>query len=105
MNKIVLAYITNPTREKAIELANHLIKKELIGCGNIFPIESIYVWDNKQCLEKEYILIAKTTPQQFDLLKKEIETIHPYKIPCILKIEAEANKAYFDWLSSGIKKT
>ena len=40
--KFVFIYITNPSEEKAKEIAKHLIEKKLIACGNIFPSTSLY---------------------------------------------------------------
>lgn len=100
----IFIYITNPTEKKAEKIANFLLKKKLIACANIFPIKSLYWWNRKIAQEKEVVLIVKTTKNNFGKVKKEVEKIHPYKIPCIVKIPVSSNKKYFDWLKDEIKK-
>jgi periplasmic divalent cation tolerance protein len=100
----VLIYITNPTKQEAKRIANYLLKKRLIACGNIFPIESLYWWKNKIVNGKEFVLVAKTIKTNFEKVKTEIEKIHSYTIPCIIKIPVSSNKEYFDWLKGEIKK-
>ena len=103
MKKFTLLYITNPDRKTARKIALHLLKKRLIGCANIFPIESVYRWKGKIANEKEWAIIAKTAEKNFFESKKEIEQIHPYSVPCVIKIPASVNKKYFGWLAGEIK--
>jgi uncharacterized protein involved in tolerance to divalent cations len=41
---------------------------------------------------------VKTKKENWQKVKKEVEKIHPYDVPCIMKIEVEANNEYFDWI-------
>jgi len=102
MENIILVYITNPTRAEAKRIAKFLLQKKLIACANIFPIESLYQWENKIVQEKEFVLLAKTTEGQFKNVKKEVEKIHSYSVPCVIEIPARANKKYFDWLITSL---
>ena len=100
-----LIYITNPTKREAKKIAKYLIEKKLIACANIFgPVNSIYHWKGKIVDEKEFVLIAKTTDTKFAKIKKEVEKIHPYTIPCIIKIPAASNEKYFTLLKSELKR-
>jgi len=99
----VFVYITNPTKKEAKKIAKHLLKKKLIACGNIFPINSLYWWQGKIVDDNEFVLIAKTTKTNFKKVKNEVEKIHSYKIPCIIKIPVSSNKKYFNWLKKEIK--
>ena len=96
--KFVLIYITNPTKKEAKRIANHLLEKKLIACANIFSIDSLYWWESKIADEKEFVLIAKTKKENFEKIKKEVENIHSYAIPCIIKIPVSSNKKYYNWL-------
>jgi len=101
--KFVFVYITNPTKEEARKIAKHLLSKKLIACANIYSgINSIYPWKGKIADETEHILIAKTTEANFEKVKNEVEKIHSYTIPCIVKIPVSSNKKYFEWLKSEI---
>jgi len=102
MNQFIFVYITNPTEKEAIRIAQSLLKKRLISCANIFPIKSLYWWQNKINKENEYVLIGKTIKSRFEKIKKEVEKIHSYTIPCIIKISVNSNKKYFEWLKNEI---
>lgn len=94
----IFVYITNPNKAEANRIALYLLKKRLIACANIFPIESQYWWKGKIEKAKECVLIAKTIKENFEKVKKEVKRMHKYTIPCITKIEVEANKEYENWL-------
>ena len=49
------------------------------------------------------IVIAKTIDKNYNKIKKEVKKVHSYEIPCILKIKAEANKTYNNWIKKEIK--
>ena len=99
----IFIYITNPTKAEARRVAKHLLKKKLIACANIFPVESFYWWKGKITNENEYVLIAKTTKNKFEKVKREVEKIHSYTIPCIIKIPVSSNEKYFKWLKAQLK--
>ncbi|MFH1221918.1 MAG: divalent-cation tolerance protein CutA [Candidatus Micrarchaeota archaeon] len=101
--KIILAYITNPSKAAAEKLAAQLLKKKLIACANIFPISSIYRWKGKITTQREFVLLGKTTTAKFAALSKEVEKLHPYEVPCILKISADANESYGKWVTKETK--
>jgi periplasmic divalent cation tolerance protein len=100
---MILVYITNPTKRVAEKIAKILLEKKLIACANIFEIESFYWWQKKIERAKEFVLVGKTIEKNYKKIKKDVEKIHPYKIPCILKIKAEANEKYLNWLKSETK--
>lgn len=101
-NNIILIYVTNPSKEKASEVGKHLLEKKLIGCANIFPIDSMYWWEGKITDDSEYVLIAKTLESNYEKVQKEVENIHPYSVPCIVKLPAAANEKYFNWLKEQV---
>ena len=101
---LVLTYITNPTEEAAKKLAKHLLEKKLIACANIFPIHSMYWWKEEIADEQEFVVLAKTTDEMYDPVKAEVEKIHSYEVPCVIKINADANNSYLNWLEGEVKK-
>ena len=102
MNSIFI-YITNPNLKEAKKVAKHLLENKLIACANIFPSKSIYRWEGKIVQEKEYILLVKTTEEKYEKVKSEVEKVHSYEIPCIIKIPAEANKKYLSWIKNEVE--
>ena len=99
----IFIYITNPTKKEARKIAKHLLEKKLIACANIFPISSLYWWKGRITDEKEFVLIAKTKKTNFEKVKNEVERIHSYTIPCIVKIPVSSNKKYYKWLNEVTK--
>ncbi|MGC8812539.1 MAG: divalent-cation tolerance protein CutA [Candidatus Aenigmatarchaeota archaeon] len=100
---LIFVYITNPNKKHAEKLALHLLKKRLVVCTNIFPIQSFYWWDEKIEKSKEYVLIAKTIKENFKKIKEEVKKIHEYSLPIIAKIEVKTNKEYEDWLRKEVR--
>ena len=98
----IIVYITHGTELTAKKIANYLLDKKLVACANIFPISSAYWWKEKIQSEKEWVSIVKTVPELWERLQEEVEAVHPYDVPCIMKIEAEANKAYVNWIRNEV---
>jgi len=99
---MILVYVTHSSKKAAEKICKHLIKKKLIGCANIFPIKSLYPWKGKTASEKEYVSILKTTTKKYSSMEKEIIKIHPYKVPCIIKIKIGVNKTYKKWIKNNL---
>ena len=93
-----LIYITHPSEAEAKRGSQHLLEKKLIACTNVFPITSAYWWQGAIQNEQEWVSIIKTTLEDYEGVKEEIERVHIYEVPCILKIEVEANEEYEQWI-------
>ena len=98
---MALIYITCKDKEEAKKISKHLLEKRLIACANIFPIESMYWWKGKIEEVNEHVIIAKGL--DFEKIKQEVRKIHSYDVPAILKIDAEANEEYMDWVKKEVK--
>ena len=97
---LILVYITARNEKEAEKISLHLLNKKLVACTNIFPISSLYHWNGKLQKEKEFVVIAKTINRNYKLIIKEIEKVHSYDCPCIIKIPIRANEKYKQWLLS-----
>jgi periplasmic divalent cation tolerance protein len=96
--KTITIYTTHPNLKMAKKIAFHLLKKRLIACANFFPIKSSYWWQKKIVNNQEIGAIFKTKKENWQKIKIEIKKLHPYKIPCIEKIEVEFNEEYKQWV-------
>ena len=94
----IAVYITNESQEAAQTLADQLLELRLIACANIFPIRASYHWLGSIANENEFVALVKTTPNNWAKIKTKVTEIHPYDVPCIMKINVEANDAYEDWI-------
>jgi len=100
---MILIYIPNPNLKTAQKIARHLLNKKLIACANIFPINSIYRWQKKIVDDKEVVLLSKTLAKNWPKIKKEVLKIHPYELPCLLKLKIETNESFAKWLWREVK--
>lgn len=101
--KFILIYITHKNMREARRVGEALLKNRLIACVNYFPIESTYWWKGKIENDKEIVSLMKTRTSHWAKVKKAVEAIHPYEVPCIMKLTLEANKSYTDWIHSETK--
>ena len=98
-----IIYTTHETQANAQNMADALLQKRLIACANIFPITSAYWWQNIVEKDGEFVAIFKTTNEKWPAASAEIERLHPYDVPCIMRLEVEANAAYEAWIAAEVK--
>lgn len=100
---MILIYITCKDKEEAESISRYLLAKRLIACANLHPINSLYWWKNKIVNEDEIAILAKTVKENYEKIKKEVQRMHSYDVPCILKISAKVNPLYDDWVKKEVK--
>jgi len=100
---MTLVYITCKDEEEAVKISKHLLEKRLIACSNMHPIRSMYWWNSKIQDEQEVVIIAKTLDKNYEKIKSEVSKLHSYDVPCILKIDAQANQSYDNWVNKEVK--
>ena len=100
---MILIYITCKDEKEAVKISKQLLDKKLIACSNMHPIRSMYHWNGKLQDDKEFVIIAKTKEKNYKEIKEEVQKLHSYDVPCILKINAEANKSYDNWVNEEVK--
>ena len=96
-------YVTCSDMKEANNISKTLLSKKLIACANFFPVESMYQWKGKIKKGKEAVLILKTMKNKVAMVRKEIEKMHSYEIPCITEITVKPNEGYGKWLEGQMK--
>ena len=97
---MIMIYCPFPSKEEAKKLARLLLNKKLIICANIFPVESVYIWEGKVNENPEHVMLAKTNNSKaIEFIKKE----HSYDTPAIISWEAKANSKYIEWMEKELK--
>ncbi|MEI8026444.1 MAG: divalent-cation tolerance protein CutA [Pseudomonadota bacterium] len=101
-SNIILLYVPCPTDEVARLLAVKTVELDLAFCAQVFPkMHSYYKWEGKLNTDEEVLLILKTQTHLETKLREQILDLHPYQVPCILKIIADSlNPAYTEWVIS-----
>lgn len=91
---IIMVYVTHKDMNNAQKVTDHLFNERLIACASYHTVQSQYV--RKWWIEKsdEVVSVYKTKVQNWEKVKEAVKRIHPYTIPCILKVPVEANHAY-----------
>lgn len=100
---VIIIYITHPDLKTAKKIVASLMQSRLVACGNFFPIQSSYWWKGKIENSKEIVSIVKTKTKNWAKVKSEIIKLHPYKTPCIIKLNVEANDDYEFWINNEVK--
>ena len=99
----ILIKVTYPNKEEADKTITYLLKKRLISSANLFPIKSTSCWTGKITEVDEFIVFLKTRKINWEKVKSEVKKLHSYKVPCIIKLDVEANKDYESWVESETK--
>ena len=99
----IIIYVTYPNMEEANNAISHLLQKKLIACANSFPIKATSCWTGKVAECDEIVSILKTRKENWEKVKSEVKKIHSYKVPCIMKLDVEANEDYESWVNSETK--
>ena len=97
--RIVLS--TAGSEEEARKIAHELVERRLAACVNIIPqIESVYRWQGKIESSREWLLLIKTTAEQFEKVRDAIRELHSYDLPeCIALAIEDGSAEYLGWLA------
>jgi periplasmic divalent cation tolerance protein len=95
--------VTAASEEQAQEIAQVLLFEKLAACVNIFPVNSMYIWQDELNQDREWQLLIKTKVNQFDLLTQKIKTLHSYEVPEIIALPIiNGLQSYLNWIDSNL---
>ena len=85
---------------QAEALSTHLVDSGLAACINILPqMVSVYRWRDETRVDREQLLVIKTTRRRYRELEAAIVGRHPYEVPEILALPiAEGLGDYTRWI-------
>jgi len=100
---MLFIYITFPSQKEAEKVGKILVEEELARCVNIIPrMKSIFLWKGKLGMNKECILIAKTSERSYRKIEIRVKQLHPYDVPCIVALKvARGSKEFIKWVEGG----
>ena len=98
--KVFLVLSTFGDRATAETCAQHLVKHRHAACVQIDgPIRSVYQWKGEIEADDEFRLLVKTSSQALDGCVTALQKQHPYDLPEIIVLNADASTAYASWVS------
>lgn len=100
MQQIALLYTTFATKDDALAAFKILLEEKLATCCNIMaPHTAVYPWKGKLAEETEVAVFFKAPESHAEDVMARLREIHPYELPCVLKLEASAITQYAGWLA------
>jgi periplasmic divalent cation tolerance protein len=94
-----IVYVTASSQAEAEMIADALVSGGLAACVSIFPIQSVYIWQQEICRESEWQLLIKTRRDQYPALEAKVKTLHSFTTPEIIFVPiATGCPAYLEWM-------
>jgi periplasmic divalent cation tolerance protein len=102
-----IVFSTAGSEDEARKIARELVDRRLAACVNIVPhAESIYRWEGKIESSREWLLLIKTTAEQFSKVRDAIRELHSYELPeCIAVAIEDGSPEYLRWLADSVTQT
>ena len=108
MNKsnVILILITVPDEKTADSIATMLVDEKLAACVNVVPgLTSYYHWQDRLNKDSEFLLLVKTSPNLFEIIRETVLKLHPYDLPEIIALDISTGfQDYIDWIISQTKE-
>lgn len=87
------------TEADGLKLARGVVEEGLAACVQMSAAgKSTYCWQGELQCTDEYYLNIKTTEEASASVIAWLKQHHPYETPEILRLSAESNRAYFEWM-------
>ena len=93
-----IVYITAGDMKNASEIARELVSRRLAACVNMFPISSIYRWNEQIEEQNEIAMLVKTDSSRLDEIIEVVKSLHTYDLPAIELWEVKGEQEYLDWV-------
>ncbi|MHB8585586.1 MAG: divalent-cation tolerance protein CutA [Thermoplasmatota archaeon] len=95
----VTIYGTCASRDEARAIAMTLLRKRLIACANLAPIESFYWWKGSIEGAQEWAMILKTTSARARAALAVFARLHSYDVPgAVVLPHSGALDPYAAWI-------
>jgi len=102
-NDYTMVITTFSDKESAKHAAVKLVQAKLAACVQIFPVESIYTWQDKIIEDNETVLLIKTKTGLFEQISTFINELHAYEVPEIIQIPiTDGLPEYLNWVDENV---
>jgi periplasmic divalent cation tolerance protein len=88
------------TAIEASSIGRRVVEARLAACAQTWPITSCYRWEGEVVVDSEWLLLLKTTSDQFDAICTLVRELHSYELPAIVMLPIGAvGPGYAAWLT------
>jgi periplasmic divalent cation tolerance protein len=102
--QLCLVLTTWPADRSSDELATTLVDEGLAACVSVAaPMVSHYRWAGVRERAEERQVLIKTTRAAVPALQARLAALHPYDVPELLVLDAEAGEGYGAWVRAAIR--
>ena len=98
--QISLVYVPCKDEEEAKSIGRKLVELKLVGCVNVFPINSCFIWEGKINNADESVLLCKVPIENVQKVRDKIKELHSFDIPAIASWNVDVDKDYYDWMTN-----
>ena len=99
-SEVVLVLSTFSDLAAAETCAGYLVEHSIAACVQIDgPIRSVYQWKGSIGNDQEFRLLIKTSQESLDGCVAALKKQHPYELPEIVVLNAQASAAYAFWVT------
>lgn len=101
----IVVLVTARDTQEAERIARHVVEKKVAACVNIVPgVRSIFRWEGKVDDAQEVLLILKSRQELFDMLAREVKSVHSYDVPEIIALPIVGGyEPYLKWVSDSTR--
>lgn len=100
---VIVVMVTASSEDEAVAIANHLVRHHLAACVSLFPVSSIYTWQNQVHHDQEWQLMIKTQQDKFTELETKVRELHTYEVPEVIALPIETGSTpYLNWISAQV---
>jgi periplasmic divalent cation tolerance protein len=103
---VLIVVTTVGSEEQANLVADELVVRRHAACVNIIRVQrSVYRWQGRVFDDNEYLLLAKTTDDEYPAVEVLIRELSNYDQPEILGFEVSRGEAGFlQWIAASLDK-
>lgn len=92
------------SKEEALKIASMLLDKKMIVSGQVKEMDSVYMWEESICNEREYELTCFTESTLYPEIEKFINEHHSYELCELICIPiVNISHEFGDWINNYIK--
>jgi periplasmic divalent cation tolerance protein len=107
MTDKIVVMVACGSQKEARAIARSLVSRRLAACAQELSgsIRSTYRWKGKVRSGKEFLLLIKTTRDQFGAVSEEVRKLHSYEVPEIIALGVRAGSPdYLRWITNSVSK-